>query len=68
VAPRTIFCPHCGLALTIDDSQGGTVVGYAPAEWRRLCKYPDLGSPALCLLQGSGSGGSGSGQNARPTH
>jgi hypothetical protein len=44
--------------LTIDDSQGSTTIVYDPAEWRRLCQYPDLGSPALCLLEdGGGSGG-----------
>jgi hypothetical protein len=24
---------------------------FAFDEWKRLCKYPHLGSPALCLVQ-----------------
>jgi hypothetical protein len=43
--------------LTIDDSEGGPTIIYDPAEWRRLCRYPDLDSPALCLLEGGGGSG-----------
>jgi hypothetical protein len=68
VPQRTIFCPHCGLVLTIEEVQGSTRISYDPGEWQRLCRHLDLGSPALCLLEG-GDGphprGYGSG---RPTH
>jgi hypothetical protein len=62
VAPRTIFCTHCGLVLTVEDAQGSTRISYDPGEWQRLCKHLDLGSPALCLLEGGGDG------SGRPTH
>ena len=64
VARRTFSCPHCGLGLTIDDTdtQGSTSISYDPAEWRRLCQYPDLDSPALCLLEG----GDGAGRDTPP--
>jgi hypothetical protein len=50
--------------LTFDDSQGSTIISYDPAEWRRLCLYRDLDSPALCLLEGSGNRG----QDGTPAH
>jgi hypothetical protein len=50
--------------LTFDDSQGSTIISYDPAEWRRLCRYRDLGSPALCLLEDGGNPG----QDGTPTH
>lgn len=57
-------CPHCGLVLTLDDTQGSIVITYDPGEWLRLCRYPDLGSPALCLLEAGGNRG----QNEPPAH
>jgi hypothetical protein len=56
--------------LTIEDARGATHITYDPAEWRRLCKYPALDSPALCLLEGGGDGGprSGGNRNGRPAH
>ena len=56
--------------LTIEDVQGSTHISYDPAEWRRRCKYPDLDSPALCLLEGGGDCGprSGDHRNGRLAH
>jgi hypothetical protein len=34
---------------------GKDTLKYDIDEWRRLCKRPHLGSPALCLAQGSDS-------------
>jgi hypothetical protein len=48
--------------LTIEDAPGSTRISYDAGEWQRLCKHPDLGSPALCLLEGGGDG------SGRPTH
>ncbi|HWE20902.1 MAG TPA: hypothetical protein VG758_27655 [Hyphomicrobiaceae bacterium] len=54
---KTISCPHCGLVLTIKRVKGGTRISYDPAEWRRLCNYPALDSPILCLVEKRGANG-----------
>lgn len=53
---QTLTCPQCGLALTIRRVKGGTHLSYNARDWKRLCKYPELDSPVLCLLEvGGGS-------------
>jgi hypothetical protein len=68
VARRTIRCPHCGLVLTIEDVQGTSQITYDPAEWRRRCRFPDLDSPALCLLEGGAGGGGRDHDDGQPKH
>jgi hypothetical protein len=48
---KTVTCPHCGLVLTIRPSKIGMRLTFAAAEWSRLCKYPALDSPVLCLAE-----------------
>jgi hypothetical protein len=51
----TLTCPRCGLALAVRQVKGGTHLSYNARDWKRLCKYPELDSPVLCLLEASGS-------------
>jgi hypothetical protein len=45
-------CPHCRLPLTIvRDSNGPVQLRYDPDDWRRRCKRPDLGGPAMCFAE-----------------
>ena len=48
---KSSSCPHCGLVLLIKPDKTETRLRFDVAEWKRLCKYLYLGSPALCLLQ-----------------
>ena len=52
VPAKASSCPHCGLFLTIKRDKTGTLLSFNAKEWRRLCKYPDLDSPVLCLAEG----------------
>jgi hypothetical protein len=54
---QVLTCPHCGLVLTVRRVKGGRRLSYSTRDWRRLCKYIALDSPALCLLVGGGDGG-----------
>lgn len=51
MAVETTTCPHCGLALQVETRAEDFTVSFDGEEWRQRCKYPDLGSPALCLAQ-----------------
>jgi hypothetical protein len=45
-------CPHCGLPLTIvRDFSGPVQLRYDPDDWRRRCKRPELGGPAMCFAE-----------------
>ena len=50
-AGKAFACPHCGLTLTIAPDKRGTRISFAVKEWQRLCKFPDLDSPVLCLAK-----------------
>jgi hypothetical protein len=41
-------CPICGLHVTITHSPQGKTVEYDMAEWARLCRHPNTGSPLAC--------------------
>jgi len=41
--------------LTIKRVRGGTRLSYNAREWEGVCKYLDLDSPVLCLLERGGS-------------
>ena len=49
--PKSSSCPHCGLALMIKPGKSETRLRFDAEEWKRLCKYLYLGTPALCLVQ-----------------
>ncbi len=51
MANQTVSCPHCGLVVTIKRVKDGTRISYDPGEWQRLCRHPDLDSPALCFFE-----------------
>jgi hypothetical protein len=53
MATQIISCPFCGLVLTIETSTNETLVTYDHRGW--VCKFPDLGSPALCLAKSDSS-------------
>jgi len=46
-----IRCPHCRLPLRISRDPTSPAIDYDREEWRRRCKYPHLGSPAMCLTE-----------------
>jgi hypothetical protein len=48
---KSSSCCHCGLGLRIQPHKSETHLSFDGEEWNRLCKYPDLGSPVLCLMQ-----------------
>ena len=50
-AAKTTTCPHCGLVLTIRPAKIGTHLTFAVTDWKRLCRYPNLGSPVLCFAE-----------------
>lgn len=54
-AGHAAACPHCGLQLTITRDKLGTRVTFDLREWERLCKFPHLDSPVLCLIARSQS-------------
>ena len=61
MATQIVSCPYCKLVLAIETSTNETLVTYDHREWIPVCKYPDLGSPVLCLAKGDGKipGGKG---------
>ena len=48
---KSSSCRHCGLVLRIQPDKSETRLSFDGEEWNRLCKYLDLGSPVLCLVQ-----------------
>jgi hypothetical protein len=55
MATQIVSCPFCELVLAIETSTNETLVTYDHREWIPVCKYPDLGSPVLCLAKGDGN-------------
>jgi hypothetical protein len=53
MAAAITICPHCGLVLRIETRTEDFTIRYDFDEWRRRCNKRDLGSPALCLTQGT---------------
>ena len=45
-------CPICSLPLTVVHTSEGKTVEYDIAEWTRLCRHPDGGSPLMCPALG----------------
>jgi hypothetical protein len=42
-------CPVCGLVVVVNVADGeAPTVEYSVAEWGKLCRHPDRGSPLLC--------------------
>jgi hypothetical protein len=41
-------CPKCALPLVVLHTDGDTTFEYDVAEWSRLCRHPDTGSPLAC--------------------
>jgi hypothetical protein len=52
--PAAFHCPHCALALRLDDGRNGTLV-YDFPDWHRRCRNKGLGGPALCQLMSRGA-------------
>ena len=48
---KTITCPNCGLVLRVTRDPDGSRLIYDVKEWKRVCKRPDLGDPAWCLVR-----------------
>ncbi len=46
-----IRCPHCRLPLRISRDPASPAIDYDREEWSRRCRYPQLGSPAMCLAE-----------------
>lgn len=51
-----IRCPHCRLPLRISRDPTNPKIDYSREEWRRRCKHPELGSPAMCLTEHRSTG------------
>jgi hypothetical protein len=43
-----IECPVCGLVVAIVENDEAPTADYDMAEWGRLCRHPDRGSPLVC--------------------
>jgi hypothetical protein len=41
-------CPVCSLPLTVIHTDNGVTFEYDMAEWVRLCRHADAGSPVAC--------------------
>lgn len=41
-------CPLCSLSLSVVSDDRGVTYEYDMAEWARLCRHPDSGSPVAC--------------------
>jgi hypothetical protein len=41
-------CPVCGLVVAIVANDGAPTAEYDMAEWGKLCRHVDRGSPLLC--------------------
>ena len=53
VLPRGVTaCPYCGLALVVCQQDDHQTIHYDFREWAKLCKWPELESPVLCLIAG----------------
>ena len=50
------ICLRCGLVLRVETRTDDLTFFYDVEEWRQRCNDPDLGSPALCLTQGTTPG------------
>ena len=50
------ICPRCGLALRVETRTDELTFFYDVEEWQQRRNDPDLGSPALCLTQGTTPG------------
>src|SRR6476659_3166517 len=44
-------CTECGFVMEIRHDAGGAVLIYDVEDWRRRCKYVELGGPVWCLLK-----------------
>jgi len=42
-------CPRCGLTLQFAARKAGPELTYDFPAWNRLCKFPVLGGPSMCL-------------------
>ena len=56
MAAEITNCPHCGIVLRVETRTENFTVYYDFDEWRRRCNDPDLGTPTLCLTQGTTPG------------
>jgi hypothetical protein len=46
---RRSRCPVCGLPLQVRAHGPGPEISYDFPAWDRLCRYPALGGPSMCL-------------------
>jgi hypothetical protein len=44
-------CPSCGLALQVSMRGQGPEMTYDFSTWSRVCRFPLLGGPSVCLAR-----------------
>jgi hypothetical protein len=56
MATDVIRCPHCQLEVTLGQTGEEPSIDYDLEEWRRRCRYPELGGAGWCIARKENDG------------
>jgi hypothetical protein len=53
---EVIRCPHCHLEVTLGQRGKEPSIDYDVEEWRKRCRYPELGGAGWCIVRKENNG------------